>query len=1195
MSKSTIRHATAVAADNSSPFDFSIRCLVVRASNDPSIPFYTDAQIAAKADSAMGDIASYFGGQGLLTPRRIVSLVYHSPGTIAVLDAAAAADAITYGQDASYMLWVRLMKEARNAGVIVPSRKQMLLMVYLGGNSLNGPGNAVGANDVFAYPSGRYTEDPSDVYWNCPGTTGIAGPRAYRFIGIDPTTVGVGASPDTEDVCIGAMVHESAHCFGNGEDHLLEDAPAGPGYSDSLMGTGFFNYPSVNLSATQKAILKHSPFLGGWTGLTNLAADDNSFAAISATQRSLRIKNFGFATGSDPIPTTAVIDSIIARLRVKANLNGSDGAGLDKFVEWSQVKLVKAGTVVGDNQADTDHWPTSEATFEYDGSAVSARWGTAWTPADVRDGDFGLDLIPRVYCEIFDSYIPTPSGFTAPVIGSLDFVELEVIWHTNPTAPSLVGPIGAGASLSPVFTGARNDLDDEPMVSVEIEVRRQADNSLMWASGVLAVSPAAATFAKSYAGLALAPGVSYIWRARTYDTRVVSPWSGYQAFTTGVGAPPTATLISPANGSIVGSLTPILRGGYVAGVPATGGSPLPFAAYQIQVQKLSDSSSFWDASFTADAGEVASAGFARNFAGSALAFGTAYRWRLRVYDGVQWSVYSNWATFTPQNAPDRPTGIAPSGLINTLTPTIQGVYHQAAGGTEDFFQYEIRRAASTIYQSGDVAADIATGQAYGSSNPSDVPDGAPALEWGTAYSIRVRSKDNAAVYSDWTDWQDFHTNAAPLSPTLLSPVNANTGDTTPRLRWQHNDPDDDAQTEVEIELRLVSDDSAVTGYDPITLAQATTSHDVTEVLTDDPATVYKWRARTKGTAGPGFGPWSNYETFTVSQAPSVVITSPADDDELTAPAFTVTWTYDGGNPQQDYRVQVFEGTTLVYDSGTIASAITFHDVPSGSLLNNKPYTINLTVHDTDDIEGVASAVAVTTNWLPPDLITGVTVTALGGDGVGLPGLYVNWDASVLGLDVWTSYAVYRRVVGEAEWIRIARIRDKSATSIADYTPAADVTYEYAVTQTKDDGEEIESEKQDPAPSGTLTFRFVYIHDAGSPEVFVALPAQSMNVDPYQDVVFLQPWGRQAPTAHVGEVEASVVRVTQVGAWDGDSGYWTKLMALITRQRTTGAILVARQRRGVRIFCTAVQPSRSDDLLFTASVELHQTYYQEDVD
>jgi len=527
-------------------------------------------------------------------------------------------------------------------------------------------------------------------------------------------------------------------------------------------------------------------------------------------------------------------------------------------------------------------------------------------------------------------------------------------------------------TLTPTFQGTHT-ANIGAMVAAYIEVRRVSDNAAMWISNGQAAS--GATFSLSYGGTPLVKGVQYNWRAATEATGEgkQGTFSAFQGFTAGDNAAPTANIVSPSGGAQIATLTPTLTWGF--NDPDTGDTQ---ASWQVQVQRQSDSVVMWDP------GVVTGADTSVVYAGTALASGTAYRWRIRAQDNHgAWSEYSAWAVFTPANAPDRPTGITPSGLTNTLTPTIGGTYVAGLGGTLAAFQYEISRGGSVIYLSGDVTASGSTfSQVYGSANSGDTPSTPPALAWGTTYTLRVRTKDNIGVYSAWTNPVTFNTNSAPSSPTNLGPNGSITGDTTPELAWSHNDADGDAQTVAEVELRKVSDDSVVTGYGPKTLTQAGTTHTVTETLIASPPTDYKWRVRTKGTAGPGFGAWSSWVSFTVAPAPTVTLTDPTPAEVLTSPTVAIAWTFSGGSgTQQDYQVKVFasDGTTPVYTGSVVVSAATSVSVNLAAYLaNGGTYQVQVVARDTASVAGESSKVAITTAWTPPATITGLSATAIGG-------------------------------------------------------------------------------------------------------------------------------------------------------------------------------------------------------------------------
>jgi hypothetical protein len=549
----------------------------------------------------------------------------------------------------------------------------------------------------------------------------------------------------------------------------------------------------------------------------------------------------------------------------------------------------------------------------------------------------------------------------------------DVTYERPPSAPSVTGPSGTVWTLSPAFAGTYSHPDGEPITAVEIELRRVSDNALIWNPTVTS-GLSGSTWSVAYGGPALSAGVQYTWRARTRDGGSIqqwSPWSSWLSFTPQTNTPPSVSQQSPANGSTPGTLTPTFTWTYA---DANGH---PQAAYQLQVQRVSDSATMWDT------GVVSSGASSRVYAGTGLQVGVQYRWRIRVYDGYDWSSYTGWWTFTPSLTPDPPTLTAPAGLVDTLTPAIQGTYNQGSGGAEAGYQYQLRSNGVTLYDSGPVNGAIATGQPYGTDNPSDSPSAPPALQWGTAYDVRARSRDVNSQWSSWSAWLSFTTQSPPLTPTALSPADgAVVNAVQPTLTWTHVDPDGDAQQQATVELQRVSDGANVTGY-PATLTQAAGSHQVSAALTASPATAYRWRVRTRATPGAGFGPFSAWQQFTVATTPAAAVTTPPPGGTVTAPALTVQWSMTGGSgTQATWRVIVRDGGAVIHDSGVQPGAAASYALPGGLLRNGKTYTVEVIVTDTLGQSASSGQQAFTTAWTPPPAVAGVQAAAVGSQEVG---------------------------------------------------------------------------------------------------------------------------------------------------------------------------------------------------------------------
>lgn len=459
-----------------------------------------------------------------------------------------------------------------------------------------------------------------------------------------------------------------------------------------------------------------------------------------------------------------------------------------------------------------------------------------------------------------------------------------------------------------------------------------------------------------------------------YEWYVTNDWKG-----SGSGGPylftlapenraPTASLVAPSG--TIPTLTPTIVVNFSD--PDTFGNFGTFAAYQIQVRPKAGGANVWDTDWVpTTGGEQSARSVSRVYAGSALSNMVEYEARARVQDGAGApSDYTAWKAFTPQVMPGAPTGILPSGLITTLTPTFKGAYVQASGGTESRFQYRVWQSTVLIYDSGDVNSPIATGQVYG---------GAPALSWGTQYAVDMRSKDNLGVYGPWSAKVPFKTKSAPLTPSGLTPSGgAISPERYPTLGWAHNDPDGAAQTAAKVEVYDLTAGAYVSGYDPKTLAQSTGTHDMVTQL-DLPSSV-QWRVATQGDAGPGYGPFSAWQQFAVADVPLLTVTSPTVDEVLTGGVLTVTWTFSGGSgTQQDYRVRLYgDDGALRWDSGLEAGEDGELSIPSGVLHNLQAYDVQVSVRDTLSQEAVSPLIRVTTAWTPPDPVSGLMAAPVGG-------------------------------------------------------------------------------------------------------------------------------------------------------------------------------------------------------------------------
>lgn len=117
-----------------------------------------------------------------------------------------------------------------------------------------------------------------------------------------------------------------------------------------------------------------------WVNPTRITASDNSRSTCVAAGQTHYLKGLDFDFA---IPAGATIDGILVEIeRCSALADDCTDA---------VVKLVKGGSVVGDNKAAAGFWPAAaDAVAAYGGAAD--KWGTTWAVADINAADFGVVL-----------------------------------------------------------------------------------------------------------------------------------------------------------------------------------------------------------------------------------------------------------------------------------------------------------------------------------------------------------------------------------------------------------------------------------------------------------------------------------------------------------------------------------------------------------------------------------------------------------------------------------------------------------------------------------------------------------------------------------------------------------------------------------------------------------------------------------
>lgn len=143
-----------------------------------------------------------------------------------------------------------------------------------------------------------------------------------------------------------------------------------------------------------------------WVNISNILLEDGSFATStgSTTTQYALCSDFGLS-----VPSGSTINGIVVSVKKK----GTNSIPTSDFVKDNVVKLIKAGTIVGSDKADTStNWSSTLTSVDYGSS--SDLWGTTWTSGEINSSAFGVAF----------SANPEPGDTVA--VASIDSIKITV-------------------------------------------------------------------------------------------------------------------------------------------------------------------------------------------------------------------------------------------------------------------------------------------------------------------------------------------------------------------------------------------------------------------------------------------------------------------------------------------------------------------------------------------------------------------------------------------------------------------------------------------------------------------------------------------------------------------------------------------------------------------------------------------------
>ena len=848
----------------------------------------------------------------------------------------------------------------------------------------------------------------------------LAPPGSLLVNSSTPTLSGSYSDPDADD---GISAYQ-IRLYGDDGTTLIWDSGSVPGRGITV-GSGSHGSGGVTQWMSDFSQVYSGPALSGntfykWKARTR---DKGSlWGPYSALQR------FKVNTPPNP-PVVALSQSPLSDIRTLTptiNVTHSDNDPTDNKMYGYRVDISTTdGTVIWDSgNVDTSGTPLTIKTFTYAGPSLS--WRTTYRiRARTRDSNM-----------VWGNY------------------SARINFSTHSTAvPINLNPNGeVVGGLTPIFSGERGSTTDN--LSTFRVIVYNAANTQIWDSLTQTTIAEGRIFSLVYAGPALSYNAGYSWKARvTGSIGGTSEYSALQPFTTPASASVvTQNLPTPNNlptNANVSSLTPTF----------TGSASPNFTDINIQVYPATSTSSdlgtpIWDSGTLTQA----SAGsFSKVYAGSALSWGTTYKWRVRVGTSG-YGAWSGLSAFTTDLA-GTPVNSDPADgdWITDTTPSLEAT----TGGSDLAEAYQI-----LLYEEDNVTLKWDTGwvSQSASTNIARVYDG-PTLLGGRDYHWQVRYERDDGVIGSYSARTAFHINAAPSTPSQLYPPEGEVfGDTLfPTFRAYFNDQDKttraDYPTEWHIEVldndtEILQDEIVVTTNLSSGLNEYTwTGGDTGLAYGQD----YKWRTwfyDSKGVEGAKSG----YRIFSLGQSGTLLLVSPSNGSNIATSRPTILWTFTGDRPQNKYRIRVVRDLTdvTIYDSGEVVSSANSVQLPTGFInYNDEFYTIRVYVKDTANIASNIENSTVQLTLDAPPAIEGLSATVYEDRSL----IRLDWDTSNLGSN-FLMYVIYRRLSGSDEWGYIGMRNIEGGIFFNDWYAGQQTNYEYRVTVVKKIADEPDVESPD---------------------------------------------------------------------------------------------------------------------------------------
>lgn len=362
-------------------------------------------------------------------------------------------------------------------------------------------------------------------------------------------------------------------------------------------------------------------------------------------------------------------------------------------------------------------------------------------------------------------------------------------------------------------------------------------------------------------------------------------------------------------------------------------------------------------------------------------------------DPIEGAEWASGPEFYFEDDPNDPTGLEPvdGATVSTNLPTLR--LNLTASNFEALVRGEWQLATDAGFTTNvrTITEPLADHRLSGVT--SEVVPDASALATGTWY-VRGRAKNDAGAVSGWIGPNDFTVAHLPTtsghSPRAGAASAYGAGEVS--MRWAFGSPSPDlaeaGQTAYQVIVQEL-DGTPVGDTGKVSSPLGGTT--ITSLDAGLKGDTLRWKVRVWD-AEDVVGNYSDWQLFTVVDAPTVTVDAPTGTVDNPGPEAEWTYTPAEGGGQVRYRVDVYETDPAapLFDSGWVLGAATSYAIPStAGLANMAEYTVRVRVQDALGLEG-SDTETFATEWEPPDAPT-VTVEASVYDRLGPVTILVDTD------------------------------------------------------------------------------------------------------------------------------------------------------------------------------------------------------------